>query len=736
MSALEAQLRDAVARLQAGQAREAEALLVPLAQSTAQDAGGWFAVGVARHMLGRLEAALEAFSTADRLRPDDARTVNARACILGLLGRREEALAGQMHALALAPRDPQVLTNVGIALEDLGRTAEAIERYDAALAANPDWLAARLNRSAARMRLGRFAEALADADDLLQRDPRSADALFNRCEALLALDRYEEALAAASRVLALDPARVAAMVNRAVALACLGQIGEAREAFARARETDPRAFAAIVARASRHAGIDATSDGADLPDPRAIYLVRGVARLERCDWTGRDTFLRRFEQIVREGEAGGDPVTDPALPFAMVWLPLADDVRRSVLRAAGRHFTRGVPAGTEPRPSPPRLDRLRVGCLSPNFREHPAALVNAPLMANLDRERVEVIGYAIGPRGEGELARRMYASCDVVRHIADSDDETAARVIREDGVHILVDIAGYSEGARPAILARRPAPINVGYLGNPETTASDWIDYRLTDAVITPPEVASHWSERLVYLPRGMFVYDPQQPIDPAAPARADVGLPSEGFVFCSFNTAYKIEPGVFALWMDVLRQVPGSVLWVLADGAAAERLRAEARVRGVDPTRLVFAPRLTHARHLARMGLADLFLDTLVCNAHTTAVDALHAGVPVLTMPGTTMPARCAAGIVLSAGLPELVAGDASAYVAAAVRLATEPARLAALRDRLRRARGTAPLWNPQRFARLVEWAFEHMWSRHVAGLAPESFTVPPDARPERGVP
>ncbi len=725
MSDLQSRLRDAMALLQAGKAPQAQAILGPLARTKPIEPVDWFTVGVACHMLGWLEDALVAFTEADRRRPDDAGTVNARACILGLLGRRDEALAGQLQALRLSPHDPQVLTNVGIALEDLGRTGEALEHYDAALVVAPDFAAALLNRSAARMRLARHAEALADADRLIALDPRCADAHFNRCEALLALDRHAQALVAAGRVLAIDPGRVAAMVDRGLALACLGQIGEAREAFEQARAVDPQTCRQIVARALGRSSVSPDTQEVDIPDPRAIYLVRGVARLARCDWEGRPVFLQRFEQIVRAGVQTGDPVCDPSLPFAVLGLPLADDVRIATIRAVSERVAERVAGARLPSTTPQRRERLRIGYVSPNFREHPAVLLNAPLLSNHDRSRFEVYGYALGSRDEGSAAQRLRGACDTVRELNGLDDAAAVRMIRDDRIDILVDIAGYSAGARPSLFALRPAHVNVAYMGNVETTASDWMDYRLTDAIATPPASAAAWTEKLVFLPRSFFVYDPLQPVDPVSPSRAQAGLPSAGCVFCCFNTAYKIEPVVFGLWTQILARVPGSVLWLLADGDVEGRLREQAQARGIDPARLVFAPRRPHASHLARLRLADVFLDTLDYNAHTTAVDALHAGVPVLTMPGRTMPSRCAASIVLAAGLPEMVEADHAAYVDLAVRLASDPGLLTGLRARLVRTRGESPLWDPVGFARCVERAYERMWLLRMEGRLPESFAI-----------
>jgi predicted O-linked N-acetylglucosamine transferase (SPINDLY family) len=302
-----------------------------------------------------------------------------------------------------------------------------------------------------------------------------------------------------------------------------------------------------------------------------------------------------------------------------------------------------------------------------------------------------------------------------------------AGLLRLDGIDILVDLAGYTDSSKPEILALQPAPLRVSYLGMPATLGGNLIDYRLTDAATTPPETTTCWPEKLVYLPDTFFIYNDQEEIADTRPIRDAHNLPEGGFVFCCFNSSYKIEPDVFGVWMRLLHEVSGSVLWLVDGGDALKRnLRREASLRGIDPQRIIFAPRLPVADYLARYACADLFLDTFYYNAGTTAADALWAGLPVLTRTGSTMASRQGASIVRAAGLPELVAPDQAAYEATALRLARQPQELAALRERLVRDRRACPLFDTARRVRELDRAFEMMWQRHLAGLQPESFAVP----------
>jgi protein O-GlcNAc transferase len=729
-------LARALALLQANRAADAEAVLALLCQASgASVAECWFLIGVARHLLGRLDHALAAFDQAVRLQPSHVKALTARATVLGLLGRSHDALAAFRQVLALRPRDAEVLTNIGIALEQCGEPDAALRRYAEAIDADPSCHGALLNFSALLMRFGRFDEALAVTEAMVLRYPAAAVAHFNRAEALLALDRYAEAIGACDRVLALDPQHLGAHVDRAVALACRGEFDASRHGFDAARALDQQAFGQFQRRAWMSAGPELragwTHGPEEAPDPRAIYLVRGAARLAHCDWHGRADFLAQFERIVRAGVAQGDPVCDWSLPFSAMSLPLADDVREAVASAVARQVEGGVAHVRLPPARPVRSDRerLRIGYVSPKFSNHPGVTLCAPVLERHDRDRVSVFGYALNPHDTGAKAERFRRSCDQVRECWGFDDVTVAQRIRDDAIHVLVDLGGYTDFARPEVFALGAAPIQVAYVGFMSSMAAPWMHYMITDRVATPPEDATLWAERLVYLPRTLLAYDPPPAQLPQPPSREQCGLPPDGFVFCCINSLYKIEPESFRVWMRLLARVPGSVLWLLREPGTDRNLRDAASEHGVDPDRLVFADRVEHADHLVRQQLIDLFLDTFQYNAHTTAAEAYYACVPVLTLPGRTMVSRCGASIAHGIGLPELIAESVEDYEARAYRLATMPGELAAIKAKLLEQRVASALFDPAGLARCFEQAFEQMWAQHTAGLAPESFSVPAEA-------
>ncbi|HEY8493666.1 MAG TPA: tetratricopeptide repeat protein, partial [Myxococcota bacterium] len=534
-----------------------------------------------------------AFDQAVRADPRHVQAASARAAMLHLLGRRAEAWAEYERARALAPDDARIVVNLGIVLEESGRPQDALARYDEAVALDPDCFAARLNRSALRLRLGMPEQALEDAERAARIDPSSAGACWNKAQALLAADRCEEALVACRQALERDPRHVGAHFCRALALACLGQLTESGRAFAHARALDPQACDAMVRAAYAQAPVPAAAGTDRMPDPRVIYLVRGVERLARCDWSGRERFLERFAEIVRDGARRGEPVRERSLVFSSMFLPLASDVVRSLAVAVADQAARAAPRlpALAPRPRG-RGEPLRVGILSAGFRRHPNAFLLAPVVQALDRRRVRAFGYVLNPPDASAEARWLAASFDAVRMAHALDDAALARQIRADGIDILLDVSSGFDHARPAVLAARPAPLCARYLGALVPSGGAWIDYRIGDAA-GMSDAGEFAPEHLVRLARACWTYATGPLALGSAPSRSEVGLPRTGAVLCAFGGPYKLDPTLFAVWMRVLAAVPGSVLWLLGDGAVERNLKAEAARLGVAPERLVFAPRV-----------------------------------------------------------------------------------------------------------------------------------------------
>ena len=624
--------------------------------------------------------------------PQDFGALHLIADIQGALGRSDEALGNYNRAIAIRPDYPQAFNNRGALLHRMGRPEAALSSFDQALALRSDYPDAHYNRANVLAELGRLGEALASYDQALAFRPDLVEALYNRGNVLRDLGRPEDALASYDRAVALRPGHPQALYNRGVTLQAAGRL---REALA--------SFEACLAVARDH--------------PHAF---RGAAEcvLRLCDWERRAIYTAALPACVRNETTVVTPFLalgysgDPALQ-----LP-------SAIKVLKDRFPQ-LPAPVSPRPAP-KGDRIRIAYLSADFHAHATAYLIAGLIEQHDRARFEVIGVSFGADDASPIRARLRRAFDAFHDVAALDDQAAAQRLADLNIDVAIDLKGYTGGARPGILARRPAPVQVSFLGFPSTMGAPFIDYIIADSVVLPFADQPYFSEAIVHLPGSYQVNDSRRPIAGQAPARASEGLPDEGFVFCAFNGLWKIAPVVFDVWMRLLQKTPGSVLWLLADNdPAQDSLREQARKRGVDPSRLVFASQLPQAEHLARHRLADLFLDTLPCNAHTSASDALWAGLPVVTCPGKTFAGRVAASVLHAVGLADLVAPSLAAYESLALKLARDPDALAEVKARLARNRETAPLFDTAAFARHIEAAYVEMTARRQRGHAPAAFAV-----------
>jgi predicted O-linked N-acetylglucosamine transferase (SPINDLY family) len=614
-------------------------------------------------------------------------------------GRGKLALQRQQPAAAIVwfdraqeydPWNPEIPYQRGNARMALGQPLAALADFALALKHRPDHADTLYNSGLALQRLARYEEALAAYERVLALKPADAEALNNRGNVLQELKRLDAALASYEAALAVRPAYVEALYNRAVVLMLLIRPADAAAAYARLLEVAP-----------------------DYPFARGRRLQ---AAMIACDWRG---FVQQVAAI-EAGIAAGKPVVEP---FA--WLAVATSAasQRRCAEIYGAQFEAlALPSLLPPRPH----GRIRLGYMAGEFRQHATAFLMAELFELHDRQRFELIALDKGGDDDSAVRQRLNRAFDEIVDLRALDDAAAAKLIRARGIDILIDLNGFVGLARPGICARRPAPLQINYLGAPGTMGMPGYDYIIADRVVIPPEHEAHYSECVVCLPGSYQVNDSKRTIAAAAPTRAACGLPAQGFVFCCFNNNYKITPAVFDVWLRLLQKIDGSVLWLLEDNPdASANLRREAAARGLAAARLVFAPRLDLAQHLARHRCADLFLDTLPCNAHTTASDALWAGLPVLTCLGSTFTGRVAASLLEATGLPDLIAVDLAAYEARALALATTPALLAELRERLARNRDRCALFATAAYCRHLEAAYTMMWERHLRGEPPQAFSV-----------
>ncbi|HWA12998.1 MAG TPA: tetratricopeptide repeat protein [Burkholderiales bacterium] len=699
-----------------------ESRLLALCERHPEDPRAHFLLGAMRDRLGRDESSLQAFSRALDLDAGHVQALSAKAAVLLRLGRAAQARELLEAAVARQPAVSQLWFNLGAVLESLAEWQAALAAYDRVLALPGVPLPARMNRGYVLTRLGRLEEALENNRQLAAIAPASADAHFNLAEVLLALRRPDEALPACEQALRLAPAHSRARIASGLALSQLGRLEEARAVFGRVRREDPGAIATYV-----NAFDPKPAHSGDRFDPELIHLADAYERLHDCDWSQLDSLVSTLRRVVEERAAAGGSAGDPGLAYNVLTLPLPAQLRMAVARDTAAHFEQraGPPAPLPVRDLAPER-RLRIGYLSPDFREHLNAYLLLPLLRLHDRGQFEVACYSVGPRDASAIRQRVQAAADRFVDVPTLDDEAIARAIREDGIDILVDVGGYTTWSRPGVVARRPAPVQAGYLAFPGTQAMAAVPWRIVDHVASPPAQRGDWTEALIRLPDTFYLYDGAEPLPRPALSRAEYGLPADAFVFCGFHNYYKIQPGVFSVWMEILREVPGSVLWLPGRNAAAvDNLRREAGLRGVQGGRLVFAPHDPRERYRARFALADLFLDTFTFNAMTTACDALAAGLPLLTAPGEAFASRVAASLLGAAGFREGIVESVDAYRSRAIEWGRNPAVLRDLRQRRLSAPLSTPLFDTRSRVRQLEQAFREMWRRHCLGLAPESFDV-----------
>jgi len=640
------------------------------------------------HRIG-LERVLPHFERAIALNPNYAEAHANHASTLVTLGQDAEAIESFRRVISLKP-DADTHKNLAAALRRCGRLEEALTSFDDALALDPNCAATHNNRGATLEALGRHDNALASFQRAIALDPANVEAHVNASAVLIDNARYAEGIEACDRAIALNSNFGAAYGNRGVALDRMGRIEEAIEAYGKAITLDP---------------------GIEIILGRRFYFLMRI-----CRWDGIDGEVKT---LLRQVDAGH--LASP--PFCLLMAPSTPAQQQAI---ANLYSAKKVAVtGATPLPRRQRGAKLRVGYFSADFHTHAVTHLTAGLFEVHDRARFDIVGFAFGAHEPDDMTRRLEKAFDRFIDLRSMSDREAANLAREMDIDIAVDLTGHTLDSRPGIFAHRAAPIQVSYLGYPGTVGLDAMDYIIADPVLMPAEHRPFYSEKIALLP-SYQVNDSKRARPEHIPTRAQAGLPDGGFVFCGFNNTYKITPREFDIWMRLLHKVAGSVLWLREGPAVATgNLRKEAERRGIDPARLIFAPRAAMTEHLARHGAADLFLDTLTYNAHTTASDALWMGLPMITMLGDTFPGRVSASLLTALGLPALITRTPAEYEDLALELATHPTKLAALKQQLRDRRTTSPLFDTAHFARRLEAAYGKMWEIHERTGGAEDFAI-----------
>ncbi len=680
------------------------------------------------HQAGRLAAAAQRYEELLKRRPDDS-------TVLALLGalrlQQADALAASKllrRAADRRPDDPTPRYNLGIALNRLRRHGEAAQALEAVVAAHPDHADAWKSLGDARHARDDRAGAIRAWQSALAVRPDHAGALLNLGAALLAEGQALEAERCARKLLALRPEDPQGFNNLGLALMAQRRMAEAEIAYRRAIEIAPKHDKAVENLARLLMNLRRVEEALSLfeqalglqresgQSPSANALVGLLeARGLLFDWRGLGDAVQ--DVLAHESDAPD--------PFIL----LAHDVAPRRLQRLGLLHGRKEAAGVVPLPTrrPARGNRIRIGYLSADFRDHAVTYLIAEALELHDRDAFAVHAYATSDRPDSRMRARIATGIEAFHSVHDLGEDALARRIAADEIDILVDLGGWTANHRARTLAMRPAPIQASWLGYAASLGVPWIDYAILDPVAAPPGCERDFSEQLVRLPDCFQPNDRQRAVGPT-PSRAEAGLPDSGFVFAAFATAFKITPAVWDAWMHVLNAAPDSLLWMKdLDPPARKNLCREAEARGVDANRIVFAPHvLDHAAHLARYGVADLALDTWPYGSHTTASDALWAGCPLIALRGETLASRISSSVLHAAGLPDLVTDSADAFVALAVQLAQDAPALAALRARVAACRASQ-LFDTPRFVRHLEAAYRAMHARAVDGLTPAPISIAP---------
>jgi predicted O-linked N-acetylglucosamine transferase (SPINDLY family) len=755
-------LRAATLDLEAGDHAKAAAVFVRVLETDPANSAAWTGLATSLKRQGDLTAASDAYQTAIRLHPRVAANHFGLAEVMRRRGHLDRAIACCDVGLAVDPAIGEGHIVRAMIRRDRGEADEAVADLRLVVDANPGAAAIHALLSDVLAGLDRLEEATASLETAIAANPGDAS-LHRRLYSLLARQqRMPEALAAWEAFPALDPNDAEAHRAHGKLLEENGRVREAFDSYQAAIAINPRFaraytdLAILVAADSRHdlatsifrAVVALTPNDAgahqnlglslryqrefedaathfrralalnpDYIDPRAELCQ---IQQQFCDWKGLESEQRALIAATRAGKL--------VPPFAILVAP--DSTREDQLRAAWLWaLTKERALAMKPFAPYPRdtsRARLRIGYVSADYHNHATAMLIVELIEKHDRARFEIFAYSFGPDDASPMRARITRAFDMFREFRGLSSAEAARRIHADDIDVLIDLKGYTLEERAEIFAARPARARVNFLGYPGTMGARFIDYLIADPIVAPMAHADAYDEKLVHLPHCYQPNDRQRPLGAHGLTRAACGLPRESFVFCCFNNSYKINATVFDAWMGLLRDIPGSVLWLFeANRVVAETLRLASAERGVAPGRIVFAPRVAPAYHLARLSLADLFLDTMPYNAHTTASEALWMGLPVLTCQGETFASRVAASLLHAVGLPELITTSLDDYAAKARDLARDPAALKRLRDTLEANRWNAPLFDSDRYTRNFEAALLQIMAIHDSGAPPAAFAV-----------
>ena len=724
---LQSMLQQAIQAFQDGNLDAAEVTLKRILQFDSKSLPALHILGLIKASQASYKEAVDFLSKAARIQPKDASIQYNLAKALSDCGLDKESITHHKKALELSPMNPEAWLNYGKTMSNLSRHDEAVILYDKALSLEPNYAQAALNKGAALNELGRHEEAIPFAERAIELNPNLVGGWMNKGVALQELKRYEEAIAHYDQALSLKPDYHEAWRKKGAALQELKRYEEVIAHYDQALSLKPDYHeawcikGAALQELKRYEEAIAHYDQAlSLKDDIDwLYGVLVHAKMNICSWSGTADLCENIVKKVSAGEKA-------AIPFAL--LTLSDDASLHK-KSAEMYVQAKYPFNSALGPSPryPARQKIRIGYFSADLRNHPVAFLLAQFFDIRDRSKFETYAFSLVAASD-EMRGRLVNSFDHFIDAEDQSDIQIAQLARSFGIDIAVDLTGHTNDARTGIFSYRAAPIQVNWLGYPGTLGGDYFDYIVADKVLIPEQHQAFYTEKVAYLPDTYLVDDSKRVASSRVFTREECGLAENALVFCCFNNSYKFNPQVLDSWSRILKQVENSILWISENNAIFRaNIIIEFTNRGIDPKRVIFAQRLeSMADHLARFALADLFLDTRPYNAHTTAVDSLKAGVPVLTLIGQSFASRVAASLLNAIGLPELVTSTQEEYEALAIELALNSQKLADIKLKLAQNRLSTPLFDTPLFTKNLEAAYTRMYERDQLGMQPDHLFIP----------
>jgi predicted O-linked N-acetylglucosamine transferase (SPINDLY family) len=717
---------EAVTHHNAGRIKEAEKLYRRICKQQPAHAPSWSLLGLLLVSRGAAAEATIVCRRAVSIRPDYLDAHLNLIAALEATGALDEAADAYRQAIPLAPARADLWNNFGAILDRQGRTTQAVLAFREATKVKPDFADAYFNMARALCNLGFTDEAINTYRLVVALNAGHVAAWSNLGTLLGATGHFAEAIAASQRAAALAPSNAEILCNLGVVLQRQGNVGAAVAAYEKAIAIKPNYAAALgnlaaglqeqykfdEAAAALKQAIAAKPDF----DTAIVELIK--IRRHICDWSAYEADHKTLIDFIAQQK-------DTIFMLLLMCFPSTPVQQLECARVAMKRHNESA-ARIGPHAEAAASAKIRVGYLSTDYRDHPVGRLLPEMFARHNRDQFEVIGYSMGVEDRGLLRQRIRQGCDAFVDLHHMSNLDAAKRIHADKVDILVDLTGPTVGSRLEILALRPAPIQVSFLGWPGTMGADCIDYIIADSFIVPRDQQAYYVEKIIHLPDCYQPSDPQRPVPAVIPSRAECGLPEEGFIFCSFNNPNKITPEMFDLWMRILKRVDNSTLWLYCKSKqTTENLSRWAEARGVAANRIVFASVALYEAYLGRLCVADLFLDSAPYNAGATCNDALWVGLPVLTCAGETYVSRMAGSLLTAAGAPELITTSLDAYEELAVRLASEPGMLNDLRQRLEANRTTHPLFDMGRFIANLERAYHEIQDIRRANEKPRFISI-----------